>query len=416
MQRTLPVVVEKKSHSSLGASTSSRWLACPGSVNLIDSMPEHVVQASSDSPYAREGSAAHKVSELALAHDQNPDLWEGHVFYDTVVTEEMVNYVSMFVEYVRTQADNALLWGSERSFALDELNPPRKMWGTTDAWLYFPEQKLLEIVDLKFGVGVVVDAKNNPQLRYYALGALLELMKEFPDMEVEQVRLTIVQPRAAHPDGVIRHDTMTLSELLDFSADLLEGAERTMDPNAPLVAGEHCRFCPAASICPELKSKALAVAQDEFANLPSDVPPEPGTLPSDVLGDLLNRAPILEHWLGALHAEEYRRQMRGESVPGRKLVAGRSHRSWTDEEATRRFLAEKGVTPNDMVKTPKLKSPAQVERMVGKKNLPEHLVQKKQGRYVSVSAEDPRPAVALSAADDFLLLEGATAEIDNESE
>lgn len=414
--KNLPVVIEQKSHSSLGASTSSRWLACPGSVNLIDSMPEHVVQASSDSPYAREGSAAHKVAELALTHDQHPDLWEGHVFYDTVVTEEMINYVSSFVDYVRSRADNAFLWGSERSFALDDLNPPRKMWGTTDAWFYFPDEKLLEIADLKFGVGVVVEAKDNPQLRYYALGALLELVREYPDMEIEQLRLTIVQPRAAHPDGVIRHDTMTLTELLDFSGDLMDGAERTMDPNAPLVAGEHCRFCPAASICPELKSKALAVAQDEFANLPSDVPPEPGTLPADVLGDLLNRAPVLEHWLSALHAEEYRRQMCGESVPGRKLVAGRSHRSWADEEATRQFLAEKGVSPNEMVKTPKLKSPAQVERMVGKKNLPEHLVQKKQGKYFSVPADDPRPAVALSAADDFLLLEGAKAEIDNESE
>jgi hypothetical protein len=416
VNRNLPVVTEQKSHSSLGASTSHRWLACPGSVNLIDSMPEHVVQASSDSPYAREGSAAHKLAELALKHDQHPDLWEGHVFYDTVVTEEMVNHVATFVEYVRTQADNVLLWGTERSFKLDDLNPPRKMWGTTDSWIYFHDEKMLEIVDLKYGVGVVVEAKDNPQLRYYALGAVLEIMKEYPGIEIEKIRLTIIQPRAAHPDGVIRHDMMTLVELFDFSADLMAGAERTVDPNAPLVAGEHCRFCPAASICPELKSKALAVAQDEFSDLPSDVPPEPVTLPSEVLGDLLNRLPVLEHWASALRAEEHRRQMRGESVPGRKLVARRSHRNWADEQQTRDFLAEKGVAPEVMVKPTKLKSPAQIERLIGKKNLPEHLVQKKQGGYVSVPLDDPRPAVALSAADEFLMLEGEIKERDNESE
>jgi hypothetical protein len=328
----------------------------------------------------------------------------------------MVNHVATFVEYVRTQADNVLLWGTERSFKLDDLNPPRKMWGTTDSWIYFHDEKMLEIVDLKYGVGVVVEAKDNPQLRYYALGAVLEIMKEYPGIEIEKIRLTIIQPRAAHPDGVIRHDMMTLVELFDFSADLMAGAERTVDPNAPLVAGEHCRFCPAASICPELKSKALAVAQDEFSDLPSDVPPEPVTLPSEVLGDLLNRLPVLEHWASALRAEEHRRQMRGESVPGRKLVARRSHRNWADEQQTRDFLAEKGVAPEVMVKPTKLKSPAQIERLIGKKNLPEHLVQKKQGGYVSVPLDDPRPAVALSAADEFLMLEGEIKERDNESE
>jgi hypothetical protein len=202
---------------------------------------------------------------------------------------------------------------------------------------------------------------------------------------------------------------------LDFSTDLMEGAERTMDPDAPLVAGEHCRFCPAASICPALKAKALAVAQDDFADLPTDVPPEPGILPSEVLGDLLNRLPVLEHWIGALKGEETRRQMRGEFVPGRKLVARRSNRSWVNEAQTREFLTERGVNPLDMEKPRKLKTPAQIERIVGKKKLPEHLVQKKQGGYVSVPLSDPRPAVALSAADEFLQLEGETVERDNES-
>ena len=52
----------------------------------------------------------------------------------------------------------------------------------------------------------------------------------------------------------------TVRELIDY-------AKATEDPHAPLVPGDHCRFCPAggAGICPALKDKANAVAAQVFA-------------------------------------------------------------------------------------------------------------------------------------------------------
>ena len=40
MSTALPVAHEERAHSILGASSSSRWLNCPGSVSLSAAVPE----------------------------------------------------------------------------------------------------------------------------------------------------------------------------------------------------------------------------------------------------------------------------------------------------------------------------------------------------------------------------------------
>jgi hypothetical protein len=81
---------------------------------------------------------------------------------------------------------------------------------------------------------------DNEQLKY-ALGALLEVLAL--GHKVETVTSMVVQPRyeGANP---VRSETFKAVELLDFAADMQEAAERTRLPNPPLVAGDHCKFCP----------------------------------------------------------------------------------------------------------------------------------------------------------------------------
>ena len=63
-------------------------------------------------------------------------------------------------------------------------------FGTSDVVVL--SDKTIEIIDLKYGKGVPVDAYLNPQLMLYALGAVdkYDIIYEF-----ETVRMTIIQPR-----------------------------------------------------------------------------------------------------------------------------------------------------------------------------------------------------------------------------
>ena len=121
------------------------------------------------------------------------------------------------------------------------LDPPVPMFGTADFFSYSKRRRELHLVDFKYGKGVWVAARNNPQLMYYALGAALLI--EHP---VSKISMTVVQPRFAKGDPV-RTATVDAVELAEWSIELIARAHATQQPNAPTVAGEHCKFCPAKS-------------------------------------------------------------------------------------------------------------------------------------------------------------------------
>src|SRR5208282_2551090 len=85
-------------HSPLGASSAERWMKCPGSVRLIQSL--HLPET--DEPdYRREGTAAHEAIAHCLRNDL--DAWEvvDKVFYDTPVSVEMADAIQSYLDTVR---------------------------------------------------------------------------------------------------------------------------------------------------------------------------------------------------------------------------------------------------------------------------------------------------------------------------
>src|SRR5690606_12070263 len=101
------------------------------------------------------------------------------------------------------------------------------------------------------------------------------------------ITITIVQPRAYHPDGSIRSETMPVEELLAFSVELMDAARETLKPDAALQVGDHCRFCKAKPICPAYRAEAERVAMVEFDDMPVHRPPEPESLPDDLFHEML---------------------------------------------------------------------------------------------------------------------------------
>jgi hypothetical protein len=364
-------------HSKIGASSMARWSACPGSVHLSGGIP------SKSSAYAEEGTLAHELAEHFLTAGRfSPLPFEA--------TAEMEETIKLYVNEVRKHIELGVTW-IEKKFDLSSIHPG--LFGTADAVVYNPKTQTLYVFDLKYGAGLPVEVTGNKQLLYYCLGAALTI-----DQPIKEIVMTIVQPRCPHPDGPIRKWTFGMESLIDFAMELKEAAVRTEEPDAPLNPGDHCRFCPAASTCPKLHEMALSTARAEFApSLPYD---------PKKLSETLIRLPALEAFIKNVREFAYEEAQAGRCPPGFKLVEKRATRKWrsTDDVEAR---AEAAAISEDLYEK-KIKSPAQVEKALGKKLFREIFdgatVSESTG-FVLAPDSDKREAVSLDASQDFTAIE-----------
>ncbi len=364
-------------HSKLGASQYDRWGkslgGCPGSVKLC----EGVEKASS--VYAEEGTEAHTLAYSILSGQPH-----------ATATDEMQNAVNVYVDYVDSSASAnqpGVVRMLEQRFDLSKYYP--NLYGTADAVIYWEASKKLRVIDYKHGAGVPVEAEENAQLMYYGLGAMTSLNRP-----VRSIELVIVQPRCFHPDGPIRAWTTTPGRLIDFAADLIDDAIATEDPNAPLNPGDHCRWCAAKPNCPALKSKALALAAQQFTSITNYDPKE--------LGKTLSMLSVMETWIKGVREFAYREAESGRPPPGWKLVDKRANRKWRDDVNQDNLARNLGLKAPEIVDT-KLKSPAQVEKMLskeGKAVFHQFVIQESSGKTL-VEMADKRPSVKERAVEEF---------------
>lgn len=369
-----------REHATWSASSASRNFKCSGALALTMHLPETTSEA------ADWGTCCHQISERCLRDGGDADRFIGttekgkkHSFE---VDEEMAETAQVYVDYVRLvegataevsdPRDCNVLWIEQR-FSLADLNPPFDAGGTGDAVIYLPSERRLEIVDLKGGRGVVVAAKGNPQLRTYALGALLANK----GLDVEHVTVTIVQPRASHPDGRIRSETFHVIDLMEWASDMMAAmyrAREALDRKAVmpesawareyLAPGDHCRdtFCKAAGTCPALRQSALDAVGVHFspvddtpriANAPDSGSPEERAKRLDMLD-------MIEAWVKEVRAHEHRMAEMGQPAPGYGLVEKVGREKWKDEEAARAAIASTGLAEDKWLNPGKLRTPKQV--------------------------------------------------------
>lgn len=382
----------KNQHSVLGASSSHRWLACPGSVRLTADIPP------TSSKYADEGTAAHELAELCLKTDQNAADRIGTIITANgtpfTVTEEMADAVQVYVDTVRQDYEVAGATADmrlEQQFNLDWLYPG--MFGRNDAMVGDEAFGILKVYDYKHGAGVLVEVENNPQLMYYGLGAL-------KGSGYDEVELVVVQPRAPHPKGSVRRWTISADDLMKWGEEvLLPGAKATEDPEAPLIAGEHCQFCAALPTCPAQKTYAMSIVPTVFDETPS-APPSPDVLTPVELRKILNAADLIESWLKAcrehVHALLESGRIDVEEI-GYKLVAGRASRSWLDEQKAKEWL--EAMLDEEAYTKPSLVSPAQAEKLLKgatAKQAIKGMVQETRGKQLA-PISDPREALPPTA-------------------
>ena len=349
-------------HSNVGASSASRWMACPGSVAVNAYSPE-----GKPSIFAAEGTAAHWLVEWCLRIGDDARDWLGHEIkvdaFKFTVDGDMCIAVQMMLDHVRAileccEVRDPIL---KIEFNVDLSWIRKGMFGTADVVIV--AGGTLYVIDYKHGRGEVVEVIDNPQLRYYGLGPA----KFYPG--VSTVIMTVVQPRADHPDGRIRSVEEPKASLLEWGEKVLGPAvDATRVKKPSFAAGSHCKWCRGLATCPTAFEHAQKEAVLDFS-VATDCMKE-GWAPDAVvqvevekLAQVLRAKPFLECYLNAVHAEAVRRIRSGEGFPGYKLIRGTARRRWKEGMSAEYFLTTRGVTLEELY-TRKMATPTQAEKLL----------------------------------------------------
>ena len=384
----------KIAHSKLGASSTGRWMNCPGSVEATKDYPE------TTNIYAAEGTAAHSIGDACLKSHKDADEYLGNTIavdeWEFEVNREMVTGVQMYLDVVRNDMEEI---GSKQIYAEQRVDLSRihpGMFGTSDAILI--KDRLLKVYDLKYGRGVV-EVRENTQALFYAVGALL-LMDKHKD--VTEIEMVIVQPRVVNP---IKRWTVTRQYLKDWIVDLKSAAEATTAKDAPRIPGEkQCQFCEHKTACPELKQFALDKAMIEFDDEGDIDITEIDELAKVDIAEILKWSGFVQNYLKAIESKALSNLQRGEKVEGFKLVEKRATRQWSKDVNVEERLHGMGLDKDEIMSQPALLSPAQIDKLLTKDQKVElntGLIVKKSSGTKMVPESDPAPEVSAGVESDF---------------
>jgi hypothetical protein len=240
----------------------------------------------------------------------------------------------------------------------------------------------LIVVDMKFGKGMPVSAKENYQMRCYALGAYA-MFHELYDFK--QVKMIIVQPRL----DSISEETIEIADLLVWADTIIRpAAQMAWKGEGDFKAGEHCRFCNVKAICRENVLNSLSVIQNMFDS--------PDILSDKKVGELLPYLDSASKWIEDMKAYAYSQALQGKQWKGYKLVRGkRPGRVWRDEDKVIDQLSRAGYSQDQFTTKPKLKSVAEMEKVLHKSAFDALLGQyvfQGEGKLALVPEDDPREA------------------------
>lgn len=367
-------------HAYLSASASHRWLSCPPSAKLCADVNDEA------SPYAKQGTDAHELCEYKVLHALGEDVkdpTENLDYFDTEMeesTDEYCNYVLEQYEKAKQLCKDPKVLVEQR---LDFSKWVPDGFGTGDCLII--ADKVLQIIDFKYGLGILVEAENNPQMMCYALGALDTYDGIY---DIESVEMTIFQPRR---DNV---STFTISK-----EELLKWAEEFLAPTAQLAyngegeyhAGDHCQFCKVKATCRERAAYNMELAAYDFE--------EPATLDDSEIADILPRIDDLVAWANDIKEYALQQAMSGTEYKGFKVVEGRSVRKYTDDAAVAATVENAGYDPYER----KVLGITAMTSLLGKKRFEELLggmIMKPPGKPTLVPESDKRPTIN-TAKDDF---------------
>ena len=368
------------SHAILSASASHRWLMCPPSVRLCEQFP-----GDGGSEFAAEGAEVHELCEYKLksalgmpAEPPVPHLLRYSEEMEECASGYAAHVLSLVEEAKQTCKDPGVL--IEQRVDFSEWVP--EGFGTADCIIV--ADGTLRTVDYKHGLGVLVEAEGNPQMKCYALGAL-GLFDALYD--IDTISMTIYQPRREN-----------ISSWEISRDDLLKWAENTLKPVAALAfagegkfcAGEWCGFCKARHTCRARAEANLMLAKHEFKL--------PDLLEDTEIEVALAKADELAAWVADIREYALQRALSGKVWHGWKLVEGRAVRKYRNEDEVVRAVCEAGFDPFEK----KVLGITAMQKLLGKARFDEllsGLITKPKGKPTLAPDSDKRPAVSTAKLD-----------------
>ena len=360
-------------HAILSSSGAHRWLECTPSARLELEFENNGSEA------AREGTAAHALCEHKLKRALRMRSKRPVSDYDSDEMEECTDaYTDFVMEQVELakQACNDPIVLIEQHLDFSCYVPDG--FGTGDCIIISDDK--IHIIDFKYGIGILVEAENNPQMKLYALGALLMYDALY---DIKEVSMTIFQPRR---DNVSTW-TIPVSELKEWAeTELAPKAQMAFAGEGDYAPGEWCTFCRAAVRCRARAEEKLKLAQMEFKR--------PPLLTDAEIEEILKVIPDLTKWANEITAYATDAAMNhGKEWNGFKVVAGRAVRKYRDENAVAEAAKQAGY--KDIYRK-SLITLTDMEKLMGKDKFKEilgDLVYKPPGTPTLVPITDKRPAI-----------------------
>jgi hypothetical protein len=384
-----PVNHKTRAHAILSASGAARWLSCTPSARLEDKRG-----ASVDSVFSREGTLAHEFGDLNLrffnkeisASVLSKELRKlrSHELFSSEMEGEVKKYTDYCEEvYSIGKAKNGdAVMLVEEKFDFSHLVPDG--FGTGDDTVISGE--VLNIIDLKYGKGVQVDAFENSQLKLYGIGAL----KGFDMLyDIKTVILTIVQPRLDH----VSTWEISAEDLINWGEkEVRETAQKAYEGKGVQKAGDWCKWCKVKGMCATLAAKNVKLARHDFK--------DPHFLTDEQLLNVYKQIPMLVDWAGSVAVHLLDEAKKGKKWPGLKLVEGKSNRKFSDEVKVKAALEDDLFEPSEYIVS-KLAGITAIEKLVGKANfnalLGEYVI-KPQGAPTLADENDKRIGIGLAQA------------------
>ena len=362
-------------HALLSASSSHRWLNCNPSARLEREFADRETTA------AAEGTAAHALAEHKLKRRLKLRNERPVSVFDTeemeICTDDYADFVMEQVTKERRRDPDTQVFIEQR---LDFSCYVPEGFGTGDCLIV--SKGRLHIIDLKYGMGLLVDSEENPQMKLYALAALTQYEEQY---QIKKVKLTIFQPRR---ENVSTWETSVAKLKKWATKDLVPKAQRAFKGEGEYCPGEWCIFCKAAVKCRARAEDKLRLAQSEFK-----MPP---LLTDAEIEDVLAKLPDIKKWADEIQEYALAKALAGKEWTGFKLVEGRSVRKFTDESAVVKAANAAGY--HDIYKQT-LISLTEMEKLMGKAEFSKvlgALVTKPQGKPTLVPDTDKRQAITVS--------------------
>ena len=376
-------------HAEFGPSSAKRYINCPASVRACR---EHAEDQELQT-WTQEGQLGHSLAELYLRAwldnggyptDYELDTLRAHPLYSKDLEDAANEYVTTVQERFAAalRIDPSAQIRIEKRVDISEFTCPGQ-FGTMDCGLVYADT--LEVIDLKMGKGVWVDARENEQTRCYALGFMRYMD---PLFMAKRFVLTIVQPRIDSRG----YEEISRDELIEWGLTVLKPAvERALSAQANFKAGSWCQFCKIRSTCRARAADSMQALEAVLA-APVDTPP---VLSLPELGELLPRLAQVKQWVRHIEAYALRQHCAGNTIPGMKLVAGKGYRQYTNELDVAKALETGGINPAAIWERHLLGVTA-MENLIGRgvfKSLTAGLVARVPGPPTLVPEEDRRPEI-----------------------